>query len=93
LTLHHALQVSDIDAATVQDIKNAKGDVTKIRALSLHSRLQRAGRACAPNGVTPPMPIGISSPANGMNGAPSTVHTVPVFYLVDGLALAVMSVK
>ncbi|KAJ6541052.1 hypothetical protein DFH09DRAFT_1089612 [Mycena vulgaris] len=68
-TLDYALKVSGVDAATTQDIKNAKGDVTKIRAV--FTAFQVAARAKTlppPNGVNPSRPNG-TAPANGVNGS------------------------
>ncbi|KAJ7092313.1 hypothetical protein B0H15DRAFT_905677 [Mycena belliarum] len=68
-TLDYALKVSGVDAATTQDIKNARGDVTKIRAI--FTAFQVAARAKTlhpPNGISPPSSNG-AAPADGANGS------------------------
>jgi hypothetical protein len=72
-TLDYALKVSGVDPATIQDIKNAKGDVTKIRAIFTAFQVaarMKASASLSPNTVTPPTPNGTSGPAEGTNGAP-----------------------
>ncbi|KAJ7487013.1 hypothetical protein FB451DRAFT_1554137 [Mycena latifolia] len=66
-TLEYALKVSGVDDATTQNILNAKGNVTKIRAI--FTAFQVAARAKTlppPNSANPSPPNG-NAPANGAN--------------------------
>jgi hypothetical protein len=74
-TLDHALQVSGVDPATTQDIKNAKGDVTKIRAVFTAFQVAARIKATPSNSVEPPSPNGTPAPANGVNSDPNGTTT------------------
>ncbi|KAJ7270869.1 hypothetical protein C8J57DRAFT_1065233 [Mycena rebaudengoi] len=53
-TLDYALKVSGVDAMTTQDIKNAKGNVDKIRALFTAFQVAQRAKATPPsNGANP----------------------------------------
>ncbi|KAF7344143.1 ZnMc domain-containing protein [Mycena venus] len=77
-TLDYALKVSGVDNATTQDIKNAKGDVTKIRAVftafQVAARIKAAGLAPA-NGVDSSTPNDTSAPADGVNSGVNGTNT------------------
>ncbi|KAJ7114588.1 hypothetical protein C8R43DRAFT_1113155 [Mycena crocata] len=78
-TLDYALKVSGVDAATIQDIKNAKGDTTKVRAIFTAFQVAARTKALPPNGVNSPPPPGNTMPVNGTspdnNGAANGAAT------------------